>query len=58
VKALRFRAICEECGQRQPRATTAFTVERWMRQHSWEAHGIDDRPDFIQQKYPREGAAK
>ena len=36
----KFRAICE-CGERQPRATTAFTVDKWMSQHKRDAHDID-----------------
>lgn len=36
----KFRAVCE-CGTRQPRATTAFTVDKWMHQHKRDAHGLD-----------------
>ncbi len=31
-KEPKFRAVCE-CGAKQPRATTAWTVNQWMREH-------------------------
>lgn len=31
-KEPKFRATCE-CGVRQPRATTAWTANKWMKEH-------------------------
>lgn len=36
----KFRAECE-CGAKQPRLATAYTVEKWMRRHMQQAHRFD-----------------
>lgn len=32
----KFRAVCDTCGKRQPRATTYYTTEIWMSRHERE----------------------
>lgn len=31
--AAKFRATCDTCGKRQPRATTHWTSSQWMSRH-------------------------
>lgn len=44
TSAAKFRATCETCGQKQPRATTAWTVERWMHAHERAHRLLDGQP--------------
>jgi len=34
----KFRATCEWCGARQPRATTGWSVQKWMSEHTRTQH--------------------
>lgn len=44
--AAKFRATCETCGKRQPRATTQWSVVRWMDEHEREHRaGTSTPPD-------------
>lgn len=53
----KFRARCE-CGAQQPRATTAFTVQRWMHQHLRDAHGLDDFGQPLPEASARSGTLR
>lgn len=43
TKPPKFQAECE-CGEKQPRWTTAFTSEQWMKRHL-HSHAPEDDPD-------------
>jgi hypothetical protein len=46
VRPPKFRAECE-CGEKQPRWSTAFTAEKWMRQHLRSHAPEEPDPDLL-----------